>query len=63
MTTSRALDGYMLSKEQFDELSPINQQLWSRLTAHEPVPEAIPEVVEAVVVEEPKVEEMPDADV
>lgn len=48
-TTSRALDGYMLSKEQFDELSPINQQLWTRLTAHEPVPEAIPETVEPVV--------------
>ena len=61
MTTSRALDGYMLSKEQFDELSPINQQLWSHLTAHEPVPEAIPKIVETVV-EDPKLEEVkPDA--
>lgn len=61
-TTSRALDGYMLSKEQFDELSPINQQLWTRLTAHEPVPEAIPETVTVETAEAPS-EETPDANV
>lgn len=57
-TAARALDGYTLSKEQFDEMFTINGQLWARLSSfEEPQP---PAVVEQPVVEEVKGEETTD---
>ena len=59
-TAAKALDGYTLSKEQFDEMFTINGQLWARLSSFE---EPQPPVVVEQPVEEVKSEEPTDANV
>jgi hypothetical protein len=59
-TAAKALDGYTLSKEQFDEMFAINGQLWARLSSFE---QPQPPVVVEQPVEEVKSEETSDANV
>lgn len=55
---TKAMEGYRISKEQFEEMFPTNKKLWESLTSFETVEEAA-----VVPVEEPKSEETPDANV